>query len=288
MLSDDIATGAAPANSIRSASQKVAIIGAGNMGQALLAGALRAEFSPADIAVTTVDDNAREMLSDNYGVQIAASNQIAVQSAKLVLLCVKPKDLPAVCAEISAQLPADAVVVSVAVGVSLAALASYLPAGQPIIRAMPNTPAGIGAGITAISSGPSVSAAALDLAVRVLAGSGRVVIVPEADQPAVGAISGSGPAYVAYFIDALIEAGVQQGLPRLVATELAVTTFQGTAQMLAETGEHPALARERVTSPGGTTAAALAALDQAAVRAAISQAVQAAIARTNAISQQAQ
>lgn len=261
----------------------LAVIGAGNMGRALLAGAVLAGFSPANISVTTMDDSARESLKSEFSVHVAATNLEAVAGAQIVLLCVKPKDVPKVLAEIAPGLAPDTLVISVAVGISLASLANYLPVGQPIIRAMPNTPATIGAGITAISPSPSVPAAGLALAETLLQGSGAVVVVPESDQPAVGAISGSGPAYVAYFIEALVEAGVQQGLSRAVATQLAIETFRGTAQMLAETGEHPTLARERVTSPGGTTAAALQALDAAAVRAAIGQAVAAAIAKTAAI-----
>jgi len=262
---------------------KLAVIGAGNMGQALLAGALRAGFQASDIVATTADVAARAKLVEQFGVRVVLNNVEAVQDAQLVLLCVKPKDIPAVCTEIASSLRPDAVVISVAVGISIDKLAENLPEQQPIIRAMPNTPAAIGAGVTAISAGDAVTPEALELAQRLLSGSGSVVIVPETDQPAVGAISGSGPAYVAYFIDALIEAGVQNGLTRIIATELAIQTFAGTATMLAETGEHPALARERVTSPGGTTAAALQALDQAAVRAAISNAVKAAITKTKAI-----
>jgi pyrroline-5-carboxylate reductase len=253
------------------------------MGQALLAGALRAGFEPADVSVTTLDSHFREQIATNFGVNVVSDNAQAVTGASLVLVCVKPKDIPAVLAEIAPALAPNCVVVSVAVGITLAALAGYLPPEQPIIRAMPNTPASVGAGITAISPGPTVSPAQLALAQQVLGGSGAVVVVSEADQPAVGAISGSGPAYVAYFIEALIEAGVQQGLTRAVATQLAIETFKGTALMLAATGEHPSLARERVTSPGGTTAAALHALDTGAVRGTIAQAVAAAIARTNAI-----
>lgn len=267
-------------------STRLAILGAGNMGQALLAGAVRAGMGPGNIVATTQDEAAKQVLTEQHRVQVAPTNVAAVADADVVLVAVKPYQVAEVLREISPALRPDAVVVSVAVGLDLATLAADLPADQPLIRAMPNTPAAVGKGITALSPAQHVSDAQLQLAQAVLAGSGGVVVVPEKYQPAVGAISGSGPAYVAYVIDALIEAGVHQGLPRDVATALAVGTVEGTATMLQQTGEHPALARERVTSPGGTTAAALAELDNSGTRAAIIRAVGAAVDRTNQIAQQ--
>jgi len=262
---------------------KLAIIGAGNMGQAILAGALQAGLATANVVVTTADPQAAAEIPPKYHVTVAASNPAAVRGAQVVIIAVKPGQVAQVLQEITPVLDSDTVVVSVAVGLDLAHLSGELPAGQPVVRAMPNTPAAVGAGITAISSNAAVTANQLQLVEAILRGTGRVVIVPESYQGAVGAISGSGPAYVAYLIDALAEAGVHQGLPRALATELALATAVGTAQMLLETGEHPALARERVTSPGGTTAAALAELDNAGVRAAVLRAVAAAIKRTNEI-----
>jgi len=262
---------------------QLAVIGAGNMGQAMLAGAIRAGVLPNNVIATTHDAAAETILTNKYQVSVGESNAAAVANADLVILAVKPDQVSEVLTEISPHLKPTATVVSVAVGLDLATLAPLLANGQPLVRTMPNTPAAVGQGVTAISPAATVNDQQLALVQQVLGGSGAVVVVPEKYQPAVGAISGSGPAYVAYFIDALIEAGVQQGLPRLVATELALNTFEGTAAMLTQTGEHPALARERVTSPGGTTAAALAELDNSAVRAAIGRAVAAAIARTEAI-----
>jgi len=273
---------------------KLAILGAGNMGQAILAGALSAGVAANNITVTTADESAKAKLIEKYGIEVAENNAVAVEYADLVILAVKPYQVSEVLKEISnesvpgslrryVRLEPDAVVVSVAVGLDLAALAKDLPAGQPVVRAMPNTPAMVSRGITALSPGAGVTSPQLELAKSVLAGSGSVIVVPEKYQPAVGAISGSGPAYVAYFIDALIEAGVHQGLPRDIATALAVETFEGSAAMLRVTGDHPAVAREKVTSPGGTTAAALGELDNSGVRAAINRAVAAAIRRTKEI-----
>jgi len=262
---------------------KIAILGAGNMGQAILAGAIRSGVDPQKITATTQDEAAKKLLTTKYQVGIGESNAAAITGADLVIVAVKPYQVKEVLSEISAALNPETVVLSVAVGLDLDSLAADLPPGQPVIRAMPNTPAMVGQGVTALSPGASITGPQLELAKGVLAGSGAVIVVPEKYQPAVGAISGSGPAYVAYFVDALIEAGVHQGLPRDVATALAVQTVEGSAAMLRETGDHPAIAREKVTSPGGTTAAALAEFDNSGVRAAIIRAVAAAIARTKEI-----
>lgn len=265
---------------------KLAILGAGNMGQAILAGALRAGVPASNISVTTADDGAKPRLESKFGVNVAESNAEAVADADVVVVAVKPYQVAEVLSEVAPFLSRNSVVVSVAVGIDLAtlqreaALAGFVP---HFVRAMPNTPAMVGQGITAFSPSDLVTDQQLELAKAIFEGSGRVIVVPEKYQPAVGAISGSGPAYVAYFIDALIEAGVHQGLPRDVATALAVGTFEGSAAMLRETGDHPAVAREKVTSPGGTTAAALAELDNSGVRAAIIRAVAAAIRRTKEI-----
>jgi pyrroline-5-carboxylate reductase len=263
---------------------KLAILGAGQMGEAILRGGLLAGIEPVHIKFTTLDDAAAAHLIATWQVVRAPSNLAAVIGADLVVVAVKPQDVAPVLLQITPDLAATTVVVSVAVGVALEQLATSLPVGQPIVRAMPNTPVAVGQGVTALSSNQQVTTPQLSLVERVFRGAGRVVIVPENSQPAIGAIAGSGPAYVAYFIEALIEAGVHQGLSRPLATDLALATFVGTAAMLEQTGEHPTIARERVTSPGGTTAAALAELDNAGVRAAIGRAVAAAVAKTHAIS----
>ena len=262
---------------------RLAVLGAGNMGSALIAGAIRDGVVDKNISFTSLDSEAGQRLVEGLGVSLVATNQQAVTDSDLVIVAVKPKDIAAVLLEVAPVISASTVVVSVAVGIDLATLAAYLPAGQPIIRAMPNTPSVIGKGVIALSANQFVTAGQLSLAESVLRGSGIVVVVPENEQAAIGAISGSGPAFVAYFLEALIEAGVHQGLSRALATELAVATVAGTAEMIGETGEHPAVAREKVTSPGGTTAAGLAELDRGGVRAAVLNAVAASVRRTKEI-----
>ena len=264
-------------------STRLAVLGAGNMGTAIILGALRAGVMPQNIAFTTLDDGAAETLTNQCQLERKGSNAKAVNNADVVVVAVKPNDVPDVLTEISPAIAPDAIVVSVAVGINLGTLLLNLPAKQPAIRAMPNTPAAVGKGVTALSPNSATSPKQLQLVEQIFKGAGTVVVVPENYQTAVGAISGSGPAFVAYFLDGLIEAAVHQGLPRALATELAIDTVAGTAAMLAETGEHPAIARERVTSPGGTTAAGLAELEDAGVRGAIMRAVAASVRRTNEI-----
>jgi pyrroline-5-carboxylate reductase len=167
-------------------------------------------------------------------------------------------------------------VVSLAAGVSTASLAQHLPAGTPVVRVMPNTPALVGQGMSVMSPGAGCPQQSLDLAEAVLGAVGQVRQVAEAHQDAVTALSGSGPAYVLYVVEAMIDAGVLLGLPRPLARDLAVQTVLGAATMVAGTGEHPTVLRENVTSPGGTTAAALHLLDEAAVKAAFARAMRAA------------
>src|SRR5690606_17391587 len=191
----------------------------------------------------------------------------AVKLADTVLIVVKPQDIAALLDEIAQAVRPGQLIVSLAAGVTTSFIEARLPQRTAVVRAMPNTPALVGAGIAAISAGAHCDDAQLREAQRLLAATGQVIVVPEQQQDAVTAISGSGPAYVFYVVEAMIEAGVHVGLPRSTATELVVQTLAGSATLLRETGEHPTILRERVTSPGGTTAAALRALDQGQVRA---------------------
>lgn len=254
----------------------IAIVGGGAMGEAVLAGLTR---DGRDVVVIEPREERAAQLQDRYAVATSA-DPAAVAGRETVLLVVKPHDIAAVAEQIAPHLAPGAVVVSLAAGVSTQALAGHLPPGCPVVRVMPNTPALVGEGMAALSRGDGVSDEQAERALAVLQACGRVVEVPEYQQDAVTALSGSGPAYVFYLADALIEAGVVLGLPRATARDLAVQTLVGAATMLRETGEHPALLREQVTSPGGTTAAALRELDARAVRAALVAAVAAAAARS--------
>lgn len=207
----------------------------------------------------------------------------AARGADVVLLAVKPQDAPATLAAMAQVLGERTLLFSVCAGLATPALEALVPAGVRVVRGMPNTPARIGEGAIAICPGSAADPADLDLVAALLAGTGVVVRVAEKQMDAVTGLSGSGPAYVFLVIEALVEAGVELGLTRDVAHDLAVQTVRGSAGMAQEQGAHPALLREAVTSPGGTTAAGLAALEQHGVRAAIAAAVRASSARSAAL-----
>lgn len=214
-------------------------------------------------------------LHDRYGVDIA-SNVEAAKEADVLVLVVKPQDIFGVVDEIAGELKPGALVVSLAAGVTTASLEAHLPVGTSVIRVMPNTPALVDQGMSAISPGTHCKPEHMAMAVRLMGCVGKVVEVPEKQQDAVTAISGSGPAYIFFTVEAMIEAGVGLGLPRRLATELTLQTVYGAATMLQETGEHPVVLRENVTSPAGTTAAALRVLEDHKVRAAFLAALEAA------------
>ena len=192
-----------------------------------------------------------------------------------MVIGVKPHQVTAVLDEVAPHLPPGATVVSLAAGVSTATLAAHLPAGTAVVRVMPNTPALVGMGMSVMSPAPGCPPESLALAERVLGAVGQVRTTPESQQDAVTAVSGSGPAYVFYVAEAMIDAGVMLGLPRDLAHDLTIQTLLGAATMLRDTGEHPTVLRENVTSPGGATAAAVHVLDDAAVKAAFANAMRA-------------
>jgi pyrroline-5-carboxylate reductase len=252
-----------------------AIFGAGVMGEALLSGLLRSnDLNHTFIVAERRPERAVE-LSQKYGVSVM-DNLAAAQQADTILLVVKPQDMDGLLTEISSSLKSDALVISLAAGITTAFLESRLPQGASVVRVMPNTPALVDEGMSALSAGAHCDAEQLARASALLAAVGKVVTVPEKYQDAVTAISGSGPAYIFYVVEAMIEAGVVLGLPRTTAHDLVVQTVVGAATMLRETGEHPTVLRENVTSPAGTTAAALRELDDHKVRAAFITAMEAA------------
>ena len=253
----------------------VAIIGAGVMGETLLSGLLRAGRAPEDLVVAERRPDRAAELREKYGVEVIG-NVEAVAKADTVVLVVKPQDMGAVVEEIAGSVKPGALVVSLAAGITTDYLEQRLPAGTPVVRVMPNTPALVDQGMAAISPGAHCDDEHLAHAESLLSAVGKVVQVPEKHQDAVTAISGSGPAYIFYVTEAMIEAGVFLGLPRTTATELVVQTLYGAATMLRETGDHPSVLRENVTSPGGTTVAALRTLDDHKVRAAFISALEAA------------
>lgn len=252
------------------------------MGETLVSGLLRAGRRPEDLILTERRPDRAVELRERYGVEVAGNAQ-AAQKADTLMLVVKPQDMADLLDEIAPHLTSDKLVVSLAAGITTATVEARLPEGVPVVRVMPNTPALVDEGMAAISRGSHCDESHLAEAEALLSSTGRVVRVPEQQQDAVTAISGTGPAYIFFVVESMIEAGVHLGLPRATATELVVQTVVGSAKLLRETGEHPVVLRERVTSPGGTTAAAVRELEDHKVRAAFLTAVEAARNRSRAL-----
>jgi len=260
-------------------SRTVAILGVGVMGSTLLAGLLRSGRDAADLVITGRNAERAEELAGTYGVRLMSNVDAAVGSDTLVLV-VKPQDMGGLLAEVSAHVRPGALVVSLAAGITTAFLEERLPEGTAVVRVMPNTPALVDEGMAAISPGSHCDEGHLSEAEELLRSCGKVLRIPEKHLDAVTAISGSGPAYIFYVVEAMIEAGVLLGMPRATSTELVVQTLYGAATMLKETGQHPTVLREQVSSPGGTTMAALRQLDDHKVRAAFVTAMEAAAKRS--------
>ncbi len=256
----------------------VAVIGGGRMGEALLAGLVRRRGADGVVVCERSEARAAE-LTARYGVPVLELTE-AVTRARVLVLAVKPQDVGTLLGLLAGSVDDDHLVVSVAAGVSTARIEAALPPGVPVVRAMPNTPALVAEGMSVLSAGARAAEAHLDEAEELLSAVGRVRRVPEAQQDAVTALSGSGPAYFFQVVEALVDAGVLLGLPRELATDLVVQTALGSAVMLRDTGEHPVALREAVTSPGGTTAAGLRELERHGVRAALMAAAEASAARS--------
>ncbi len=252
-----------------------AIIGAGVMGETLLSGLVRAGRRVDQLMVGEKRAERARELEERYGVAVV-SNRDAAEKADTVALVVKPQDMSDVLAEIAPALRPGQLIVSLAAGITTAFIESRVPEGVAVVRVMPNTPALVDEGMAAIAPGSHCDESHLAEAESLMASTGKVLRIPEKQMDAVTAISGSGPAYIFFVVESMIEAGVHLGLPRSTATELVVQTLVGSAAMLRETGTHPAVLREQVTSPGGTTASALRELEIHRVRAAFLAAMEAA------------
>ncbi|HET9655574.1 MAG TPA: pyrroline-5-carboxylate reductase [Kineosporiaceae bacterium] len=261
----------------------VAILGAGVMGETLLSGLLRAGRPASDVVITERRADRAAELAARYGVKVVENTEAAAV-ADTVVLVVKPQDIAGLLTEIRDHIRTGSLVVCIAAGITTAFVEQHLPEGVAVVRVMPNTPALVDQGMAAISPGSHCDTEHLDRAEALLSATGRVIQVAEYHQDAVTAISGSGPAYIFYVVEAMIEAGVLLGLPRSTSTELVVQTLYGAATMLKETGEHPTVLREQVSSPAGTTMAALRQLDDHKVRAAFLTAMEAARNRSRELS----
>jgi len=262
-----------------------AIIGAGVMGEALLSGLLRAGVPTSELLIADRRLERSAEVTQKHGVANGTNQEVAAK-AQTVVLVVKPQDMAIALAEICDFLKPNTLVVSLAAGITTAFIENLLPANTPVIRVMPNTPALVDEGMAAINAGSHCTEEHMQTTETLLRSVGQVARVPEKYQDAVTAISGSGPAYIFYAVEAMIEGGVMLGLPRDVANALVLQTVYGAATMLRETGEHPTVLREQVTSPGGTTVAALRQFDDFKVRAAFLSAMEAARDRSKELGMQ--
>ena len=264
----------------------VTIIGAGKMGESLARGILNAGLvKPTELLFTDVATERVHALAGELGASTAPNNSAAVQHATLIILAVKPNIINTVCHEIAAAIPAGAIVLSIAAGITLTQLTKALKRDDIILaRAMPNTPCLVGAGAIAVSFPDGTPAEARQTVASLLTPTGVVEEMPEYHLDAVTGLSGSGPAYVAVFIEALADGGVLMGLTRAQAQQLATQTVLGTAKLIMETQQHPAQVKDAVSSPGGTTIAGIVALEDAGFRAAAIAAVKAATMRSRELS----
>ena len=257
------------------------------MGEALLSRIVgQGVYLPAEVLVSEPQPQRREQLASQYNVAVTADNKATFEATEVLLLAVKPQVFDLVAKDLAQDGEAESekaspsqVVVSIMAGVPLSKLEKAFP-GKAVVRAMPNTPATVGAGITAIAPGSLVKPDQRDRAKTILEAVGEVVEVPEYLLDAVTGLSGSGPGYVAIVIEALSDGGVRAGLPRAIASQLALQTVLGTAKLLQETNLHPAQLKDRVTSPGGTTIAGIASLESAGLRSALIEAVRASAQRS--------
>ncbi|MFF5791809.1 pyrroline-5-carboxylate reductase [Paeniglutamicibacter sp. NPDC012692] len=270
--------------------RKLAFLGTGSMNGAVLRGIIASGHNPQAVNATVRSDARAEALRADTGVNVLIAaenpeaNKHAVAGADIVFLGVKPVGIQALCDEIRDSLSPQAVVVSVAAAITIDMMASHLNTGQPIVRSMPNTPLMVGAGAVGLSAGPTVTEESLAEVVQLLSGSGIVHVVPESQQNAVSAISGSGPAYAFYLVEAMAKAGVELGLDPALAMDLARATVSGAGKMLADPQADPAAMRRAVTSPNGTTERAIATFDAEGLPQIMAHATAAAAARAAQIS----
>ncbi|MBF0447645.1 MAG: pyrroline-5-carboxylate reductase [Magnetococcales bacterium] len=259
----------------------IAFVGGGNMAKALIQGLIDSGLAPGQIRICEPDLGKQQALADQFGVHPSGQLAVEVAGADVVVLAVKPGVVAPVLTEIAPLLALETLIVSIAAGVPMARLKQGLAPAQPVIRVMPNTPALIGAGISVLYGTSELAAEKWDLARQVMAAVGDVEEVgDESLMDGVTALSGSGPAYVFLMAEALSDGGVLCGLPRPLADKLAVKTLIGAARLIDESGEHPGVLKNQVTSPAGTTIAAMAQLERSGVRAGLIDAVTAAWTRS--------
>ena len=254
----------------------IAILGAGKMGEALASGLLRAGVvSPGEIVAAARRADRAQELREAYGIDVLPASQAAAKAQTLVI-AVKPQDMDALLAEISPVVTPHQLVISVAAGITTAFIGRRLGGDVPVVRVMSNTPVLVDEAMSVISPGPHATEEHLRRAEELLRPVGKVLRIPESQQDAATALSGSGPAYVYFLVEAMVDAGILLGMPRQTALEMVKQAVYGAATMLRDSGEHPVLLREAVTSPGGTTINAIRELERHGVRAAVLAAIEAA------------
>lgn len=261
--------------------KRIGFLGGGNMGEALIRGLLKTGLIPPEaIFVSDVRLQRLEQLGALYGIHTLSDNALLVKRADVVILAVKPQIMAEVLREITPALPQGRLVISIAAGVSTAVLRAHLPAGTRLIRVMPNTPALVLEGATAIARADGLEPGDLEVAQEIFSAVGKVVVLEEELMDAVTGLSGSGPAYVALVIEALADGGVKMGLDRATAMTLAAQTVLGAARLLIETGTHPGQLKDMVTSPGGTAIAGIHTLEVGGLRRTLMNAVERATLRS--------
>jgi len=253
---------------------RLAILGLGKMGSILMQALQKRDVvRTEDICATVQHEERATGLSSKYGIKVTTDNRAAVRDANVILLCVKPQTLGEVVNEIAGELRPDHLIVSIAASVPTAYIEKRVPAGIPVIRAMPNTPSMVGAGMTAFCCGSSVKPANLEVAQILFGTVGEVVRVDEKHMDSVTGLSASGPAYIYMVLESLAEGGVKMGLPRDIAMKLAAQTVLGSAKMVLETGDHPALLKDAVATPAGCTVDGILELEEGGLRVTLIKAV---------------
>ncbi len=254
--------------------QRLALLGAGKIGESLLAGLVSSGWT--DVVATGRRQERLDELRERYGIETTLSNAEAIDGAKIVVVAVKPQDIEPLLTELKPVLRAGTLIVSLCAGLPTSLYERRLPEGTPVVRVMPNTPMVVGEAMSAVSGGSNATPEHLKVVEELLSTVGKVAVVPESQQDAVTALSGSGPAYFFFLVEAMIDAGILLGIPRDLASQLIIQSAVGAATMLAEGSSHPVILREAVTSPAGTTIMAIRELEKHGVRAALLAAIESA------------
>ncbi len=253
----------------------IAILGAGKMGEALLSGMMRAGEAPSDVIAAVRRADRAQALRDSYGIEVLAAADAAERASTLVIT-VKPQDMAGLLDEVAPKVKSDQLVITVAAGITTRFIESKLACNAPVVRVMSNTPVLVDEAMSVISPGRHAGEEHLRRTEQLLRPVGKVLRIPESQQDAATALSGSGPAYVYFLVEAMVDAGILLGMPRSTALDMVKQAVYGAATMLRESGEHPVILREAVTSPGGTTISAIRELERHGVRAAFLAAIESA------------